>query len=332
MNILVTGSDGFIGKNLVSRLLEDGRRVRVLTRSRRTAEMALESFPVDIVEGRHDDSALLDGALSGIRTVYHLAKAVGEKWSDYLENDVEPTKVFARSCLEHGVERFIYTGTIDSYKTSDPSAVITGETQLDPGIRKRNLYARSKAICEEILLALYREKGLPLVILRPGIVIGKGSPPAHWGVGMFLSDSQVKFWGDGDNALPFVLVEDVAQALVLAGNRQGIEGRTFLLTDKPMLSAREYIGCVEKYTGIKFFQVNTPIWKYFLADLFKEIVKNSIRHPNRRCPSYSDWACRAHRSTYDSSLTIRDLGWKPAGNKADLIERGIKAAVDYYYR
>ena len=45
---------------------------------------------------------------------------------------------------------------------------------------------------------------LPLVIFRPGIVIGKGCPPAHWGVGMFESDTRVQLWGNGKNKLPFV--------------------------------------------------------------------------------------------------------------------------------
>jgi predicted dehydrogenase/nucleoside-diphosphate-sugar epimerase len=329
---LVVGGTGFIGKRLIARLIEDGRRVRVLTRNRKSALLELEGLPLDIVEGRHDDPAALDRALAGVATVYHLAKATGEKWADYLAGDVEPTRVLAEACLRHGVKRFVYTGTIDSYRSSDPSAVITGDTPLDPRISRRNHYARSKAACEALLTRMHRERGLPLVILRPGIVIGAGSPPAHWGVGMFLSDSLVKFWGKGDNPIPFVLVDDVADALAIAGRKEGIEGRAFLLTGKPMLSAREYVGLVQEFSGTKIRQIQVPVWKFFLEDLAKEMVKNSIRHPNRKAPSYIDWACRAHRSTYDSSEAQRVLGWRPVSEREALIERGIRAAVAYYYR
>ena len=329
---LVIGGTGFIGKRLVFLLVAEGRSLRVLTRSRESAIQELEGLPVDIVEGAYGNVAVLDRALQGIRTVYHLAKAAGTKWSDYLEADVEPTERLAQACLRHGVDRFVYTGTIDSYSSSSPFSVITGGTPLDPRIQYRNLYARSKATCEAILVRMHREQGLPLVILRPGIVIGKGSPPAHWGVGKFLTDTFVQYWGKGDNPLPFVLVDDVARALSLAGSRAGIEGKMFLLTDAPLLTAREYVELVERFSGNRIRQLQVPIWKYFLVDCAKEAIKHAIRHPNRRAPSYHDWACRAHRSVYDSKSSMESLGWKPSGDKACLIDQGIKAAVEYYYR
>src|SRR5690606_37510136 len=111
-----------------------------------------------------------------------------------------------------GVKRFIYTGTIDSYASADPHNTISAATALDPAIAKRNLYARSKAACEAVLHGL----GLPLVIMRPAIVIGPGSPPAHLGIGRFSGETRVEYWGDGRNTIPLVTVADVAEALVLA--------------------------------------------------------------------------------------------------------------------
>lgn len=332
IDTLVIGGTGFIGKRLVTQLVESGRGVRVLTRSRKAAALEFAGLPIDIAEGRHDDPAVLDRILPGMKTVYHLAKAVGEKWSDYEEADVKPTQVLAQACLKHRVGRFIYTGTIDSYDSAEPSTVINCQTPVDAAITRRNHYARSKATCEALLLEMHRQSGLPLVILRPGIVIGKGSPPAHWGVGMFLSDSLVKFWGDGTNPLPFVLVDDVASALVLAGHKSGIEGRTFLVTDQPLLSAREYVALVQEFSGMPIQQQQVPPWKYFMEDVAKELVKNLIRHPNRKIPSLHDWACRTHRARYDASETAQVLGWKPTADKQTLIQEGIRSAVAYYYR
>ena len=54
--------------------------------------------------------------------------------------------------------------------------------------------------CEALLQQLHRERGLPLVILRPGIVLGPGSPPTHPGVAQFVTETHVQYWGDGRNA------------------------------------------------------------------------------------------------------------------------------------
>jgi nucleoside-diphosphate-sugar epimerase/predicted dehydrogenase len=329
--VLIVGGAGFIGRRLVEALSARGQGVRVLSRNRNGATLALAGLPVEIVQGSHGDPGVLEQALDGIEVVYHLAKATGRRWGDYVEGDIAPTKTLAEACLARGVRRFVYTGTIDAYDSARAAATIDGETPLDPRIGRRNLYARSKAACEEILMGLHRTKGLPLVILRPGIVIGAGSPPSHWGVGMFHSDTRAEIWGEGSTKLPLVLVDDVAAALALAADAPGIEGQTLLVTDAPLLTAREYIAELTRATRTRVDAGPTPIWRFFLLDVVKEAVKHLVRHPNRKLPSYHDWDCRAHRARYDSSRTKALLGWAPAGTREAIVERGIDAAVRSHY-
>jgi predicted dehydrogenase len=330
--VLVIGGTGFIGKRLVRALLAAGHGVRVLSRNRATAAFELEGLAVEVAEGALHDATAVARAMQGIEVVYHLGKATGQRWQDYLDQDVEPTRVVAQCALDAGVRRFVYTGTIDSYDSAREGSVIDGSTPLDARIATRNHYAHSKAVCEGVLMQMHRDKGLPLVIFRPGIVIGEGCPPAHWGVGMFHSDSRVQYWGEGTNKLPLVLVDDVAQALLLARAAPGIEGKSFLLTDEPLLTAREYVDAVSEHSGTRMRASPTPIWRFALTDAAKELVKNAIRHPNRKRPSYHDWACRRHIARYDSSLTRQVLGWQPAGTREQLIDKGIVAAVRRYLR
>jgi predicted dehydrogenase/nucleoside-diphosphate-sugar epimerase len=330
--VLVIGGTGFIGKRLVRALLAAGHGVRVLSRSRATAAYELEGLPVEVAEGALHDARAVTSAMQGIEVAYHLGKATGQRWEEYLEQDVEPTRVVAQCALDSGVRRFIYTGTIDSYDSARDGAVIDGNTPLDPRIDIRNHYARSKAVCESVLLEMHRSKKLPLVIFRPGIVIGEGCPPAHWGVGMFHSDSRVQYWGDGNNKLPLVLVDDVASALVLALDAPNIEGRSFLLTDEPLLTAREYVDAVSEHSQTRMRASPRPIWRFAMLDAAKELVKYAIHHPNRKRPSYHDWACRRHSTRYDSASTRQALGWKPAGTREALIDKGIVAAVRRYMR
>jgi nucleoside-diphosphate-sugar epimerase len=330
--ILVIGGTGFIGKYLVKKLTEQGQGVRVVTRGMNAGNIGLAGLPVELIQGDIAEAAFMDKALEGIEVVYDLAKAAGSKWEDYYKNDVLVTKNIAERAQAHGVKQFIYTGTIDSYYSADASSVITADTPLDQKMKNRNLYAKSKATCEALLLDMHKQSGFPVTIFRPGVVIGKGCPPAHWGVGMFQSESRVQFWGDGNNKLPLVLVDDVANALVLALDKVGIAGETFLLTDAPLLSGRDYVDIVSKESGTKLRATPTPIWKFFIIDAFKEGAKNLIKHPNRKIPSYRDWDSRSHRAQYDSTKTKEILGWQPAGTKEKLIQNGIVSAVREFSR
>jgi predicted dehydrogenase/nucleoside-diphosphate-sugar epimerase len=325
--VLVVGGTGFIGRRLVAKLVEEGTPVRVLSRGKNAAAIAFAGLPVDIHGGFHGDPAVAKKALEGIETVYHLAKSDGQKWEDYVHGDIEPTRVLAEQALAGGVKRFIYTGTIDSYDSASSATRITGDTPLDPNIRTRNLYARSKAACEALLRNLAATRGLPLIIMRPGIVIGAGADPAHIGVANFASENEVRYWGRGDNKLPLVLVDDVADALVLASHVPDAVGRTFLLTSDPMLSGRDYVAALSARGGVKIQARERSAWRDWLPDLVKETAKNLVRHPNRRSSTLHDWRCRSHRATYDSSATRDMLGWKPVSDRDVMIESGIAAAV-----
>jgi nucleoside-diphosphate-sugar epimerase len=330
--VLVIGGTGFIGRYLVRQLTDAGHGVRVITRGASAGNIGLAGLPVELVQGDIASEEFMLSALDGIEVVYDLAKATGSKWEDYYQNDVLVTKNIAECAQKAGVKQFIYTGTIDSYYSANANEVINADTPLDKNMKNRNLYAKSKATCEALLLQMHKDSGFPVSIFRPGVVIGTGCPPAHWGVGMFQSESRVQFWGSGENKLPLVLVDDVASALVLALGRTDIAGETFLLTDAPMLSGKEYVDIVSNTLGTKLRAEPTSIFKFFIIDAFKEAAKNIIKHPNRKIPSYRDWDSRSHRATYDNSKTKQTLGWKPVENREVLIEKGIVQAVNVFMK
>ncbi len=325
--ILVTGGTGFIGKVLVRQLIAKGLRVRVVTRSAEAGRLAFEQLPVELVQGSLSDEAFLATTLRDIDALYHLAKGEGKRWQDYLNSDVEPTRKLAQAAAKAGVRRFIYTGTIDSYYAGDPAQVINGDTPLDPLIEKRNHYARAKATCEALLFEMHSAGQLKVVVLRPGIVIGRGFTPAHWGVGEFLSASAMKYWGDGQHKLPFVLVEDVARGLVAALDNPAVEGKSWLLTDAPLLSGQDYVKELGRAMATNIRSSSMPAWRSYAIDLFKEGLKHLVKHPNRRVPSLQDWKSRQHIARYDSSASQSALNWKPAGIRAALVREGIEAPV-----
>ena len=186
--ILILGGSGFIGRELIHQLLAAGYCVRAIVRSSAALLEDLGSDRLEIVRGDLRSSADLEAGLKGIEFVYHLAHAEAKSWTAYVRNEVEPTHAIGKACLTAGVKRLIYTGTIASYYAGARAGTISEQTQLDPRMGRRNYYAHAKAKSESILMEMHYNQGLPVVIFRPGIVIGKGGNPFHWGVGQVFRE------------------------------------------------------------------------------------------------------------------------------------------------
>ena len=328
--IVVLGATGFIGQELARQLVIQGHAIRVLVRNPARLPDDLRGPNVEVITGdliRSDD---LEKAITDSRIVYHLARANVKTWEEFTEQDIEVTRKVAEICLARSVQRLIYTGTIDSYYAGANAGTITEETPLDPQIARRNLYARAKAASEEILGTLHREQGLPVVTFRPGIVIGPGGSPFHWGIGMWSWNAVCQIWGKGCTPLPFVLVDDVVRALISGMSTTGIEGQSFNLVANSDLSAMDYLKALEACSGITFQKFPTPPWSFYAADLAKWVVKQMVRHPDQRKPSYRDWESRTQRAHYDCGKARHMLNWKPVDDRDEMIHRGIQQpAADF---
>ena len=322
--ILILGATGFIGQELARQFLAAGRRIRLMVRNPGRLPKDLQGPAVEIIRGDLTRAVDLEKAIAGSRVVYHLARANVKTWDEFTEQDIEVTRRIAETCLCSRVGRLIYTGTIDSYYAGAKAGTITETTPLDPDIAWRNLYARAKSVSENFLMASHRERGLPVIVFRPGIVIGRGGSPFHWGVGMWSWNAVCQIWGQGRNPLPFVLVEDVARALVAAVDIAEIEGESFNLVAETDLTAFDYLKALEEHAGVSFQKFPTPPWKFYAVDLVKWVVKLMVRHPDQRRPSYRDWESRTQRAHYDCTKARRLLNWNPVSDRDEIIRRGIQ--------
>lgn len=325
-SVLVIGGTGFIGRALTRELVAEGRDVRVLSRG--------ASGPFDDIADRVElysasltDKHALAAAMQGIEAVYHLGKSLDTTWEACLKNDVGVTVGIAEAAMEGGVTRFIYTGTIASYDMSDPSESISEHTGFAEDMTDRNLYARSKAKCEEELLKLHDTKGLPLVIARPGIVVGEGGPLQHWGIGRWHGAGAVRIWGPGTNILPFVLIDDVAKGLVLMMNNSDAVGKSFNLVADPMMSARDYFAAIHRELGAKIQVSSGNLTAFWMADAVKYgLKKYALRRHGAIRPSLADWKSRAHFSPFDNGLPKDLLGWEPESDKSRFVQKAITEA------
>jgi predicted dehydrogenase/nucleoside-diphosphate-sugar epimerase len=236
--VLVLGGTGFIGQVLVKKLHAAGHQVRLVARDPKAVPDEIKQLGVSVVRGDLADTASIEAAMGGIESIYHLARGTGETWEDYQRTDVEPTRRLAELCVAKGIARLYYTSSIAIYYAGKRAGTITEETPPHAGVLRANIYSRAKVENEKLLLDMHRNQGLGVVIFRPGIVLGSGGNPLHWGIAGWPFNSVPRLWGDGTAPLPIVLVEDCADALVRAQNVQAIEGETFNIVGEPCLTAQ----------------------------------------------------------------------------------------------
>ncbi|MCT4556936.1 MAG: NAD-dependent epimerase/dehydratase family protein [Pelagimonas sp.] len=323
---LVIGGTGFIGRALTRRLVAEGRDVRVLSRGKTGPFPDLPDAVETVGVSLHDLDGLTE-AMQGMDVVFNLAKALETTWADCLVNDVGVALRVAAASQKAGVRRLIYTGTIASYDMSDPNAQITEDTGFTKDMTDRNLYARSKAECERKLLEQHRERGLPLVIARPGIVVGAGGPLQHWGIGRWHGAGAVRIWGHGRNILPFVLNDDIADGLVRMIDTPGIDGESFNLIGEPMMSARDYFDAIHEELGARIRVSPGNLHAFYASDAVKYLLKkHALRRKEVIRPSLADWKSRAHFSPFVNDKPKRMLGWQPESDRARFVEQAITRA------
>lgn len=324
-SVMVIGGTGFIGRNLTRRLVAQGYDVRVLSRGSHGPFEDIADHVETVAVSLRDFDGLC-AAMQGIDAVFNLAKSMDKTWEDALENDVGVALRIAEAAQKAGVKRLIYTGTIASYDMSDPTVTITEDTEFGE-MEERNLYARSKAECENRLMRMHREEGLPLVIARPGIVIGEGGPLQHWGIGRWHGAGAVRIWGSGRNILPFVLADDVSDGLIRMMEDEAAIGESFNLIGEPMLSARGYFEAIHQSLGARIKVRPGNLHVFWAADAVKSWLKTKVlrRHGVVR-PSLKDWKSRAHLSPFDNTRPKTMLGWTPEADPRRFVERGIRDA------
>ncbi|GGG78347.1 hypothetical protein GCM10011415_29160 [Salipiger pallidus] len=322
---MVIGGTGFIGRALTRRLVAEGRDVRVLSRGRSGPFPDLPDEVETIGISLHDKDALTE-AMQGIDVVFNLAKSMDKTWADALVNDVGVSTRIAMASEAAGVKRLVYTGTIASYDMSERSGQITEDTPFGD-LEQRNLYARSKAECERQLMKLYSERGLPVTIARPGIVVGHGGPLQHWGIGRWHGAGAVRIWGPGDNILPFVLVDDVVDGLVRMGDAPEAVGTSFNLVGEPMMTARDYFDAINESLGARIRVTSGNLVAFYLSDAVKYgLKKYALRKRGVVRPSLADWKSRAHFTPFVNDKPKRLLGWQPESNRARFVQEAIGKA------
>ena len=233
-NVLVTGGAGYVGSNLIPKLLRDGHKVTVLDLylyGDVFADLA-DNPNLRQIKGDIRDIEVVRESLQGCDSVIHLACISNDPSYD-LDPDLgrsinhESFRPFVKASKEAGVGRFIYASSSSVYGIKEDDNV-TEELSLEP----LTDYSKFKAICEAELTE-EREDGFVTCIIRPSTVCGYAKRQRMDVVVNILTNhavntGRIRVFG-GDQKRPNIHVEDMANlyCFLLQQPDEKIDGEIF---------------------------------------------------------------------------------------------------------
>ncbi len=241
MKALITGGAGFIGSHLAERLLEHGHEVQVLD-NLSTGSMeniahlkgrARFSYVIDTVT----NEPLLAEMIDQSDVVFHLAAAVGvklivEQPVHTIETNVHGTEVVLKLANKKK-KLVVIASTSEVYgKSTDVPFREGADLVLGATVKHRWAYACSKLIDEFLALAYWKEKKLPIVIVRLFNTVGPRQT-GQYGmvlptfVRQALAGQPITVFGDGTQSRSFTYVADVVDALVKLAQEPRAIGEVF---------------------------------------------------------------------------------------------------------
>jgi nucleoside-diphosphate-sugar epimerase len=322
MKALITGTTGFIGSHVFKTLCEKGMEVKCLVRKSSKVEQ-LKKEGAELAYGDLLDKDSLHDAIRGVDIIYHLA---GEVYSTEDKNyhlNVIGTKNLLDACLSGNIKKFIYLSSIAAVGPNSGSGVVWDENSPCSPISP---YGRSKYEAEQLLLETFRTHGLPVVIIRPPIVYGPRVSRSSR-VFMFvhlINRGLYRAVGDGKNLISMCYVDNLIQGILLAGEKEGTEGKIYFIADEKPYTINEIAEAIAREEGVRLSSFHMPIW---LANIMAVILSVPSKLLGFVSPlsldkireMTSNWVCNISKAE-------RELGYRPITT----FEQGIKKTVEWY--
>ena len=211
-----------VGGHAARRLLQEGLRVRALVR-RPIDLFGMESCPGDLT-----DATTVVQAVVGTHLVVHCAAALRRATREQaMQVNAEGTRTLLEAALQHGCERFIHISTVSVHEVEGHDVV----DESTPLRHEGDAYGESKAAAEEAVWAA-AGKGLKVTILRPPAILGV-HPTAYWSVRMAhqIASGEFSLQGDGLYTLPYVHVDNLTDAILLAARSETAVGQAYNIID-----------------------------------------------------------------------------------------------------
>ena len=259
MTVIVTGCAGFIGSNLVDRLLADGRQVigidNFSTGQHRFIEGALAHPDFKLVEIDLLDLDSLKQTFAGAQTVFHLAANADVRFGvEHSRKDLEQNTIATYNVLEamcaNGIRKIAFSSTGSIY--GDVTVIPTPEDAPFPV--QTSLYGASKLACEGMIEAYCEGFDFQSWIFRFVSVLGERYTHGHvfdFYQKLKADPSRLPVLGDGKQRKSYLYIQDCIDAMLLAMDKVSDKVNIFNLGINGYCEVNDSIGWICEELGLK---------------------------------------------------------------------------------
>ncbi len=313
----VIGGAGLLGRQIVRRLLQAGKQVRVLD-LRPPAVGSAEHLLGDIRRRRDVERACREAEV-----VFQTAAAVWDVATPdrlYEEVNVAGNRVVVEVCRALGVRRLVYTSTMDVV-VDGRGPIVDGDESLPyPRRSPKDAYSRTKIAAERLVLSA-NGSHLAACALRPVGMYGPGDR-YHLGnvVEMARRGRYVRL-GNGSARFSHVYAENVAHAHLLAAERlwpgSRVAGGTYFVTDHPASNLFDFMEPYLKALGLAVPRRSIPFRLAYLLGWAAETLAPRSNF-NRFAVVQT---CVDH--TFVHHLAAEELGYRPVVSEEEAFRRTL---------
>ena len=307
--VVITGGAGFIGSNLIRKLIEkDIEKILVIddlsTGNIDNISEFKDNNLIEFVESRVEDCQNLNSLIEGYDFCFHLAAGVGvqyimENVSKALLTNIEGTHKIIESCKVNGIP-LLLTSTSEVYGVSDdPVWTEESKSLIGPPTKLRWSYAASKLIDEFLALSEFNDGKLNPIIVRLFNIIGNNQL-SKFGmvvpkfIEAALENKPLIIHGDGTQTRSFTWVGDVVNYFYLLAEKQ-LYGEIFNIGQTEEISIKNLAEMIIKETDSK---------SEIIFKTHKEVYGERFEDPMRRTPSIKKIV---DATDYSPTMTIPEM-------------------------
>jgi nucleoside-diphosphate-sugar epimerase len=313
MRCLITGGNGFVGRELTSQVLAKGYKVRLPLRQTPTADQIAGVETVDIGNLSRDND--WTAALKDVDKIVHLAARVHvmkdkslDPLAEFRQVNVEGTANLARQAAAAGVRRFVYLSSIkvngEFTEVGQPFAADDSPAPEDP-------YGVSKYEAEQSLIRISADTGMEVVIIRPPLVYGPGVKANFESMMRWLERGfPLPLAAVTQNRRSLVALDNLVDLIMTCLSHPAAANQTFLVSDGEDLSTAGLL----KRMGIA---LSHPARLFYVPPAMLKFGAQVVKKPGiyqRLCGSLQ----------LDITKTRRLLGWTPPVS----VDEGLRRAAE----
>ncbi|HVN95531.1 MAG TPA: NAD-dependent epimerase/dehydratase family protein [Syntrophorhabdaceae bacterium] len=274
---MVTGALGYIGQGVVRSLHRRDIEVFAVVRTGSDITPIRDSVK-EVIFWDLASEGSPEAIPEDIGCIYHLAAATQGSHFEMMMNTVVATDNLMRALADKKVGRFVLVSSFSVYKmTSLKRGSVLDETcPIEDRLVARDSYSNTKVRQEALVKKICAQRGLPLVIVRPGKIYGPTTYPIPPQMGLNIPGICYLYIG-GRSVLPLTHVANCAEAIVLAGLAKGIEGDTFNIVDDDLPTQGQFVRLYRRHLGSFPTRIWVPYGMFRLMALIYEYVSRKTK-------------------------------------------------------